>query len=123
MLEKGHKFPPVEFELTPEWVAEYVPAVEDGATGEDSIPPMAVAAQAIRGLLEAMPLPAGAIHTGQELEFLRPLSGLQRLALRAQVSNASVRQGLAITVVDLELRDEAGSAVMHGRSTLMAPAE
>ena len=49
--DKGYCFPRTEFQLTQEWVADYVDAVEDSAIDAEVTPPMAVATQAIRILL------------------------------------------------------------------------
>ena len=125
-LEKGLELGEVRFELTADAVREYVAAVEDeavGSLGADAVPPMAVAAHAIRALLAEMPLPEGALHANQELEFLRPVQAGETLALRGRVASAAVRRGWHFAAVDLDVRDESGSAVMRGRATLTAPAE
>ena len=41
-LAKGHELPPSAFELSPEWVREYIAAVEDeaiGLLGPELVPP------------------------------------------------------------------------------------
>jgi len=123
-LPKGHQFPPAEFELSPEWVSQYVAAVEDaaiGRLGDDLVPPMAVAALSIRALLDAASLPPGAIHLGQELAFLRPLSIGERLSARARVASRGERQGWALMSIELDVADGAGRPVMTGRATVTMP--
>ena len=123
-LPKGHHFPPIEFDLSPQWVREYVAAVEDkaiGRLGEDMVPPMAVAALSIRALLDAADLPAGAVHLGQELAFLRPVGIGERLSARARVASRGERQGWAMMSIELDVGDGAGRPVMTGRATVTMP--
>jgi acyl dehydratase len=123
-LPKGHHFPPVEFDLSPQWVREYVAAVEDeaiGPLGQDMVPPMAVAALSIRALLDAAALPAVAIHLGQELAFLRPVGMGERLSARARVASRGERQGWALMGIELDVDDGAGRPVMTGRATVTMP--
>lgn len=125
-LDKGTVIPEVRFRLTADSVRDYVAAVEDeaiGALGEDVAPPMAVAAFAIRGLLEEMGLPEGALHAGQELEYHRPARVGETLTLASRVASAGVRKGWLLASVDLDVRDEDGATVMRGRSTVSAPVE
>ena len=121
--DKGYCFRRTEFQLTQEWVEDYVGVVEDSAIGAEVTPPMAVATQAIRILLSEMPLPPGALHGGQDLEFLRPVGRGEQLSLQARVANNSSRRGLTVIAVDLVVEDKSGATVMRGRSTIMASAE
>src|SRR3990172_12916647 len=86
VLPRGHEIAPAAFDLSPAWVDEYVAAVEDDAVralGDDLVPPMAIAALAIRALLDGTALPPGAVHARQELRFLRPVHAGERLSARA----------------------------------------
>src|SRR3990170_4379134 len=86
VLPRGHEIAPAAFDLSTAWVDEYIAAVEDDAVralGEDLVPPMAIAALAIRALLDGTALPPGAVHAGQELRFLRPVRAGERLSARA----------------------------------------
>ena len=121
--DKGYCFRRTEFQLTQEWVEDYVGAVEDSAIDAEVTPPMAVATQAIRILLSEMPLPPGALHGGQDLEFLGPVGRGEQLSLKARVANNSSRRGLSVIAVDLVVENRSGATVMRGRSTIMASAE
>ncbi|MDP3064267.1 MAG: MaoC family dehydratase [Chloroflexota bacterium] len=127
-LGKGHQFPPTSFVLDDEAVARYLTAVEDEAlprltqaAGLAWVPPMAVAALALRSLMEELSLPAGSIHASQELEFQRPLTAGEALTCRAWVAHRSQRGEWWLLAVELEVQDEAGQPVLAGRSTLMIP--
>jgi acyl dehydratase len=123
-LAKGHELPPSAFELSPDWVRQYVAAVEDEAIGllaPDLVPPMAVAALAVRALLERAALPPGAVHIGQEIAFRRAARVGERLSASARVVSRGERQGWVLMGIDLSVEGEGGS-VMEGRATVTMPA-
>jgi acyl dehydratase len=127
-LEKGHQFSATSFVLDEEAVACYVEAVEDEALprlaqaeGKAWVPPMAVAALALRSLIEEMTLPAGSIHASQELEFVRAVEAGERITCRAWLSHRSQRGGWWVLAVEMEGADESGQAVLAGRLTVMVP--
>lgn len=124
--EKGLEIAATTFELDAETVREYTAAVEDDAVsslGADVAPPMAVAAFAVRGLISRMALPPGALHAGQEIEYLRPARIGEKLAVSGRVVSSGVRRGWALATVEMDVRDQSGSSVMHGRATLTARVE
>jgi acyl dehydratase len=124
-LPKGHELPPSTFELSSEWVREYVAAVEDEAVGAldgGLVPPMAVAALAVRSLLDGAELPPGAIHLGQEMASLRPVRVGERLAVSARIASRGERQGWVLMGIDLNVEGEDRGPVMKGRATLTMPA-
>jgi len=124
-LPKGHQMPPSTFEMSPEWVREYVAAVEDKAIGAldgGLVPPMAVAALAVRSLLEGAELPPGAIHLGQEMALLKPVRVGERLAVQARVASRGERQGWIVMGIELNVEDEDHGPVMTGRALLTMPA-
>ena len=123
-LAKGNELPPSDFELTPEWVREYLAAVEDGAIGllgPELVPPMAVAALAVRALLERAALPPGAVHIGQEMTFRRAARVGERLSASARVVSRGERQGWVLMGIDLSVEGE-GGPIMEGRATVTMPA-
>ena len=128
LLEKGYSFPPVSFVLDEAAVQRYLETVEDialpalrEAEGQAWTPPMAVAALALRRLMEAMGLPAGSVHTSQEFEFRRPVPVGERLASRAWVAHRSQRSGWLALAVEMEATDEGGQAVLVGRAGVLIP--
>jgi acyl dehydratase len=124
-LPKGHEFAPTMFTPTTEWVREYVAAVGDeeiGALGQDLVPPMALAACSIRALIEASPLPPGALHAGQELSFRRPVRVGEHLTANARIVSRGERAGWVLMSVDFDV-SAGGESVMTGRGTITFPAE
>jgi len=124
-VEKGHRFEPVRFSLSQEWVRDYVAAVEDGAIGGVGTyaPPMSLASLSIRALLEQSPLPPGSVHIGQELSFRRPAGVGENLTVHAEVSSRGERRGWVLMGVTLAVQSEDGSPVMDGRATITFPVD
>ncbi len=124
-LPKGHRLPPLAFELSPEWVRQYVAAVEDGAIcalDGEFVPPMAVVALGARALFEGAALPPGAVNLGQEIEFVRPVRRGERLTASARVVSRGERQGWVLTSIEMKVENGDGEPVMTGRATLTMPA-
>jgi acyl dehydratase len=122
-LEKGHEFPPASFDLSDEWVGDYVASVEDEAIGAldgGFVPPMAVAALAIRALLEQASLPPGTLHAGQELAFTAPVRRGESLTVAARIASRGERAGWVLMGVELRVAGD-GATVMTGRATLSFP--
>jgi acyl dehydratase len=128
-LPRGHEIPVAGFGLHADDVRRYLEAVEDhtgaygeGADGPAWVPPLAVAALTLRAVLEQVVLPAGALHTGQEVEFRRPVPVGSSLQPRARVAQRSEMRGAVISVVEFDVAEEglADPAVI-GRATVMMP--
>jgi hypothetical protein len=124
-LAKGHEFAPSRFELTEEDVFAYLNAVQDTNPvylDRRLAPPLAVAARALRALLDVMELPAGLLHTGQEMEAHGSIPIGSDLTLAGRIAQRSERAGLLISVIEFEVTP-AGSnvAAVTGRTTVMAP--
>ena len=105
-------------------VAKYVGAVDDataltGGSGEAKAPPMAVAALGLRGVLDDLGIPSGALHAGQELRFSGPVDVGASLRCRATVARNSVRRSSRFVDIALSVRDEEDREVMSGATTLI----
>jgi hypothetical protein len=124
LLPKGHEFPPATFEVSAANVAAYLTAVQDesGVYG-DAVPPLAVAAAALRALLENMELPAGTLHTAQEVESLAAVPAGAGLTMAGRVAQRSERGGFVASVIEFDVALEGSRAepVLIGRATVMAP--
>ena len=127
-LEKGHRFPAASFVLDQETVGRYAAAVEDQALpplaeaeGKALVPPMAVAALALRALMEALALPAGAVHASQEFRFLRPALVGERITTSAWLAQRSQRKEWLALAVEMEATGEGGETVLRGRISALIP--
>ena len=111
-------------------VRRYLEAVEDRSDaygqapegGAAWVPPLAVATMALRAILERVKLPAGAVHTSQEVEFQRAVPVGASLRSRARVAQRSEMRGVVVSVVEFDVAEEGVAApAVVGRATLMAP--
>lgn len=127
-LTVGQKISDRTHLLDAELVSRYADAVEDRATlhssvdGRPLVPPMAVAALSLRGVVQDLEIPGGTLHAGQELEFRGAVGVGTALDCSATLVQNSVRGEWRFLVVELEVVDSAGLVVMTGKSTIIVPA-
>ena len=75
---------------------------------------------AMGAAMEAVELPAGAVHTAQELEFGGPVDEGVVLACSATVVSNSVRRGTRFIVLEM-LGVDGGETALSARSTIAIP--
>ena len=108
-------------------VSKYTEAVGDDSAlcrdddGREQVPPMAVAALSLRGVVNDLAIPGGTLHAGQELEFKDPVAVGEARACKATLVQNSVRGEWRFMVVRLDVEDGAGRKVLAGKSTIMLP--
>ena len=108
-------------------VSRYIDAVADrsrveiGDEGRDAVPPMAVAAMSLRGVVNDLQIPGGTLHVGQELQFSEAVSEGETVDCSATLVQNSVRGDWRYMVVRLVALDSKGREVMGGKSTIMLP--
>ena len=127
-LAVGQEVSNRSFTLDADTVRKYVDAVGDatartGKTAIPKVPPMAVAALGLRGALDELGIPRGALHAGQDAAFAGPVEVGARLTCRATVSRNSVRRRSRFVGIALSVEDETGREVMTGTTTLIMPDE
>ncbi len=110
-------------------VSRYLVAVLDEAMAELNgagegafVPPLAIAAQFSKGVSE-MDLPLEALHTGQELEFLKPVAVGSEVQCSGRIVSNRQRGEIILVQLEFETRDAEGDVVMSGKTTLLLPAE
>jgi acyl dehydratase len=110
--------------LDPETVSRYVEAVGDRSplASSEIVPPMAVAALSVRGVVNDLRIPGGTLHLGQEIEFIGPVRVGETITCSAELAQNSVRGGSRILVVLLSVTDVDNRTVMIGKSTIAVPA-
>jgi acyl dehydratase len=112
----------ITFTVSSEEVRAYLDATgEPPEHWERTVPPLALGALTLAGLMDEIPLPPGALHVGQEFDFLGAVAHGERVEARLTVAQQSERQGANIIVFASELRC-GERIVMRGRTTVMAPA-
>ncbi len=119
-LQPGQRLFSRSMAVSADDAAAYRSAVGDDAppaAGEHVVPPMAVAAMVMGAAIEAVELPAGAVHTAQEVEFARPVAEGASLTCSATVVSNSVRRGTRFIVLQMLGVDGAETA-LSARSTI-----
>ena len=123
-FQSGYEFAPVRFQLTPQEVDLYLQAA--GESGElfrqqGYVPPTALAAYALRGILIEIKLPSGALHSAQETSVFRPVKSNETITFNAKLTRNAVRKGWRFVSIDFSGADEEGKQVIRGRSTVVIP--
>ncbi len=108
--------------VTEQWVGEYLDAVGDALPHYSELglaPPLALSARALGTLLEKLSLPAGAIHSLQEIQTLKAVGFGEEISGVAHLETPRQRGELQFITVDFTLRNEAGDEVQRGKSTVL----
>ena len=127
LLEPGHQISSHSYILYEDTISRYVEAVggqhpmRSEENGKAFVPPMAVAAMWLRGVVKDLAIPGGTLHIGQELEFKRAVTTGETVKCLATVVQNTVRRGMRFMVVKLEIDGVDGRRVMEGRGTLTLP--
>lgn len=124
-LETGYQFPPSSLHLDAEAVSAYLTAVEDGnhLYREDNIiPPLAIAACAMKALFEDIGLPAGTIHISQELELSGIINSGDSLTSQAIVKRRQTRGKLNMLTIGFGILNQQQDTVLTGETSLILPA-
>lgn len=121
-LERGYELSPFELQITAEEVALYLDATgEQNELWDTLVPPLALGAFALGGLMDRFQVPAGLVHTGQEYEFAAPVAIDEPVEVRIVVASSSERRGARMVVFAIELRAH-DAIVGRGRTTvILAP--
>jgi len=119
-LPRGHEFEPADCTVTPAAVTAYLRATGDANDYADAVPALAAVALGLASLQAQVALPEGSLHTSQEVEHERTVRAGERLTLTGRIAQRSERQGLVISVIELELSGTEGVGI-RSRTTIMAP--
>lgn len=119
-LQQGDELFSRQLNISAGQAAAYRQAVEDDTpvyVEAGLVPAMAVAALVMAEAMQAITLPAGAVHTGQELTFAREVDEGTTLSCSATVASNGVRGGARFLALLIEASDDHG-VVMSGRSSI-----
>ena len=122
----GHEFPPAQRTLRPQDVALYLDAVGDeGALYRECgyVPPTALVAYALGELFRAIDLPAGSIHSAQELSVSRPVASNEAVVFRIRLTRNTIMRGMRFLSVEFTGEDADLRQVIEGKSVVVVPGE
>ena len=123
-LKTGQEFPPATFQVDSTTVADYLKAIEENNciyqfTG--LLPPMAMAALALKALINAISMPPGTVHVSQEFEFTDTVSTQDVLTGHATVSRIQERGKLHLMTVDISVVNQENRPVLAGKTGFILP--
>ena len=122
-LRRGDRLQPFEICLGVDDVRGYLEATgEDPARWSETVPPLALGAFALGGLMEQLGVPSGMLHSGQEFDFLRPIACGQSVTVETTVGSHTERRGTRLIALDLSL-EAAGEVAVMGRTTIVITPE
>ncbi len=126
-LPTGYEFPTTTFDLTQDDVDEYLAATNDQNSiySETGLaPPLAVAARALGTLLDVVELPAGSLHTAQEVEMKAGVPVPSTLELVGRLARRAMRAGLVIAVLEFQVSPRGqDTPALVGKTTVMMTQE
>ena len=112
------------WEVTNEWVRQYLEAVGDPLPHYMElgiVPPMAIGALVLGNLLEKLALPGGAIHSLQEVNTVRAVRLGEKLVGWASLERPRQRGNLQFITASYWVEDASGNEVQKGKSTVLVP--
>ena len=118
-LRRGERIAPFTIRISTDDVRAYLEATgERSPVWETHVPPIALGAFGLAGLMERVLIPAGIVHTGQEYEFHRPVVHDEPLDVHIVVSSRVERRGTIVTAFETEWRS-GGDVVGTARTTVL----
>ncbi|MCD6567677.1 MAG: MaoC family dehydratase [Dehalococcoidia bacterium] len=118
-LSSGYEFPAASYLLDAALVSRYLEAVE--GDGDGFVPPLAIAAYAMKAMMDVISLPSGAIHASQELEFFKLVPVGSEVKCQSRVARKISRSRMKMMVLEMDVRDENGDRVQSGKATVILP--
>ena len=122
-LTTGFNFAPSAFKVDAKTVALYLKATDDhNAEYEDKlIPPMAIAAMAMKAMAERFDLLPGTVHVSQQLEFLNTASIDETLTSYAGVARKIVRGKFHMLTISIKVLNQQQETVITGEIGFILP--
>jgi acyl dehydratase len=120
--EAGFEFPKLSFQLTQPIVDEYRKAVGAEASG-DFVPPLAVAAFAMKTMTESAFFQPGSVHASQDFEFFKPVAIGSTISCSARIAQSIKRTGLNMLTVEINTFDSENNKVLAGKATIIIPGQ
>ncbi len=118
-LSSGYEFPVASYVLDAALVSRYLEVVE--SEGDGFVPPLAIAAYAMKAMMDVISLPSGAIHASQELEFFKPVAVGSEVKCRSRVVRKVSRSQMKMMVLEMDVLGEDGDTVQLGKATVILP--
>ena len=118
-LDSGYEFPPANYELNSTIISTYNEAVEASLKVTDVVPPLAIAAYALKAVSQNFALPPGSIHVNQEFEFFKQVPVGTCINCRAKIAQRINRAKLNMLVIELNAFDQSNGKILSGKATII----
>ncbi len=122
-ITSGFEFRPVLVDVSAERVQQYLDVLEATPLEPTArwVPSEAAITFALGALLDQFDLPAGTVHTTQDVRVERPLRLGAEVVSRAKVSNRTHRGEMAVILLEISLSTprDSNDKAMIGTSTLL----
>jgi acyl dehydratase len=122
-FETGFEFPKLSYQLTQPIVDEYRNAVGAEPVTSDFVPPLAVAAFAMKTMTESTFFIPGSVHASQDFEFFKPVTIGSTISCGARIAQSVKRTGLNMLMVEINAFDSENNKVLTGKATIIIPGQ
>lgn len=112
-----------QYQFSEDFINKYTESVKDNSDYKNNVPPMAISALSIRGVLNDLNIPGGTVHVSQEFNYFSPVQKSDKIECLATIISNNVRGGWRFLVIKLETISENHKLIMTGKSTIMIPVE
>ncbi len=123
-ITAGYEFPAASYELNAGIIAKYLEAVDNqdnSGSSPEFVPPLSIAAYAVKASSSSLSLPPGSIHAAQELVFLKPVPVGSVITCRGKVAKKVNRGKMRLLILELNVFDQDGEKVQEGKATIILP--
>lgn len=123
-LIPGYEFEPAALRLDSESLTAYFKAVE-GDNGiyknNQIVPPVAIAALAMRAMAASISMPPGTIHVSQDMQFLG-LAGPNEAMTSHAIVNRNVKRGkFHMLTISINVLDRNNKPLLTGETSFILP--
>ena len=112
-----------QYQFSEDFINKYTESVKDNSDYKNNVPPMAISALCIRGVLNDLNIPGGTVHVSQEFNYFSPVQKSDKIECLATIISNNVRGGWRFLGIKLETISENHKLIMTGKSTIMIPVE
>lgn len=112
-----------QYEFSEDFINKYTESVKDSSNYKNSVPPMAISALSIRGVLNDLKIPGGTVHVSQEFNYFLSIEKSEHIECLATIISNNVRGGWRFLSIKLETISTDQKLIMTGKSTIMIPVE
>ncbi len=112
-----------QYEISQDFINKYTESVKDDSVYNNLVPPMAISALSIRGVLNDLNIPGGTVHLNQEFDYFSAVHKNEIINCKATIISNNVRAGWRFLVIKLETSTKQQPIIMTGKSTIMIPVE